>query len=367
MKNDLPESKKIDINKLGRLFDNMSESYKLFWFQAIVESVINGKNILIFDDLINDMIASGWYMVSEYKLNLGPSDTMEKMILQAFTKFGIKSSESHDRIIEVLNNKIDPELLEMKKILSNNVPYRLQAPYLDDIKGTKWNKGPKKLAEQINNHDGLIYKFIEIKDLDSAIIINDDFMDYIHNNYEIVSGWIRFKMIEYLQKRNPSVPGIIYKIDPPRERNLEQVKRYWRQMIEYAEIRDIYSDSDLRNVPLSIDHFVPWSYVAHDEFWNLTPTTKSINSSKSNNLPNWGRYADKLCDLQYKAFQISRSNDDLKELFNKCLDKYVNDSNIKNTLYKIDQSKEEFTGHLKDVVEPVYMAAKNLGFNEWKN
>ncbi|MDY5576621.1 MAG: HNH endonuclease domain-containing protein [Lachnospiraceae bacterium] len=35
---------------------------------------------------------------------------------------------------------------------------------------------------------------------------------------------------------------------------------------------------------ISIDHFVPWSYVAHDEMWNLNPTTKSINSSKRNNL-----------------------------------------------------------------------------------
>ncbi|MBE5919975.1 MAG: hypothetical protein E7272_09045 [Pseudobutyrivibrio ruminis] len=24
---------------------------------------------------------------------------------------------------------------------------------------------------------------------------------------------------------------------------------------------------------ISIDHFVPWSYVAHDEMWNLNPTT----------------------------------------------------------------------------------------------
>lgn len=367
MKIELPESKRIDIKKLGRLFDNMSESYKLFWFQAIVESVIKGKSILTYDDLINDMIASGWYMVSEYKLNLGPSDTMEKMILQAHENLGIKSSESHAKIIAALNNKNDPELLKMKIILSLNVPYRLQAPFLDDVKGSDWNKGPRKIAEQINGHEGLIYKFKDIKGLDTVIIIDDDFIDYIHENYEIVSGWIRYKMIEYLQKRNPSVPGVIYKIDPPHERKLEYVKRYWKRIIEHTEIRDIYSNSDLRNAPLSIDHFVPWSYVAHDELWNLIPTTKSINSSKSNNLPNWDKYVNKLCDLQYKAFQISCSNEDMKKLFNKCLDEHVNDANIRHTLYKIDQSKEEFSGILKNIIEPVYMAAKNLGFSEWNN
>lgn len=32
----LPYSDKIEIQRLSRIFDNMSECYKLFWFQAIV-------------------------------------------------------------------------------------------------------------------------------------------------------------------------------------------------------------------------------------------------------------------------------------------------------------------------------------------
>ena len=57
----------------------------------------------------------------------------------------------------------------------------------------------------------------------------------------------------------------------------------------------------LTDKDISIDHFVPWSYVAHDEFWNLSPTTRSINSSKSNNLPKWDIYFPKLSELQFKA------------------------------------------------------------------
>ena len=34
----------------------------------------------------------------------------------------------------------------------------------------------------------------------------------------------------------------------------------------------------------SIDHVIPWSYIYHDDLWNLVYTHKSCNSSKSNRL-----------------------------------------------------------------------------------
>ena len=52
----LPSSETIDIEYLGRLFDKKSESYKLFWFLAIVDKVSSGKSYLTYDELINRMI-----------------------------------------------------------------------------------------------------------------------------------------------------------------------------------------------------------------------------------------------------------------------------------------------------------------------
>ena len=59
----LPAYKNLDTQHLQRLFDNMSECYKLFWFQAIVDAVVEGNEIITYDDLVNDMIANAWYMV----------------------------------------------------------------------------------------------------------------------------------------------------------------------------------------------------------------------------------------------------------------------------------------------------------------
>jgi len=72
-----PQHEHVNTVYLQRLFDNMSECYKLFWFQAICEAAFEGEESVTFDRLLNRMIANAWYMVSEYKLNLGPADTLE--------------------------------------------------------------------------------------------------------------------------------------------------------------------------------------------------------------------------------------------------------------------------------------------------
>jgi hypothetical protein len=36
---------------------------------------------------------------------------------------------------------------------------------------------------------------------------------------------------------------------------------------------------------LAIDHMIPWSLWRNNSLWNLLPSTKSVNSSKSNQLP----------------------------------------------------------------------------------
>ena len=68
----LPKSEQLNIASLSRLFDNKAECYKLFWFQAILNHACNGQQEIRFEELIDDMIANAWYMVTEYHLNLGP-------------------------------------------------------------------------------------------------------------------------------------------------------------------------------------------------------------------------------------------------------------------------------------------------------
>ena len=70
-------------------------------------------------------------------------------------------------------------------------------------------------------------------------------------------------------------------------------------------VREINGNEILTEKDISIDHFVLWSYVEHDEMWNLNPTTKTINSSKSNNLPDWETYFERLARQEYQSYAIN--------------------------------------------------------------
>ena len=361
----LPYSDRLDIAHFSRIFDNKSECYKLFWFQAIVNKASQGKDILTYEELINEMIADAWYMVTEYHLNLGPKDTLELAVCRLAEISHMKSCEKKDIVLEYLKECTDKQLLEYKRVLTLNVPYRLQAPFMDSMKGNAWKVSQRLLAERINQEKRLIYYFVEFNGRKTKIQIQKEWMDYICENHEIIRGWIELNMIAYLQRRNPSVPGIVDKLYPPRERKMEKVKKYWKLLVSMKEFHEIYGNTLLNHKNISIDHFVPWSYVAHDEFWNLHPTTKNINSSKNNSLPEWDRYFPLLGKLEYVSYEMMWKYPVVHDEFEKCAKEHLNNQEIRERLYRKDLSQEQFIYSLQKVIDPVYQSAVNSGFSKW--
>lgn len=362
----LPDQNNIDTIHLQRLFDNMSECYKLFWLQAIVEEVISGKQCISFDDLINNMIADAWYMVTEYKLNLGPQDTLENLVIDVSKITKLKSSEKRETIISTIKACDDKLLKQRKQTLTYNVPYRLLAPFMPTVKGHVWDVPKQELVNIINSHENAIYQISSIAGLQSTIWIRDSWAQYIKDNCEVIMGWIQLNMILYLQRRNPSVPGIPNKLFPPQERKLQKVTKYWQSVLAVCNLRDIYGGIELIPQEISIDHFIPWSYVAHDELWNLSPTTRSINSQKSNHLPDWNSYFSHLCSIEYTAYQAIWQYDMVHKEFDKCAQEHINSTDTLHKLYRQGITKNEFDLNLESIIRPVYNAAQNLGFDCWR-
>lgn len=363
----LPYSEELNIEYLGRLFDNTTECYKFFWFKAIVTKVTAGKYELTYEELVDEMIADAYFMVTEYHLNLGPKDALESIVnLIKIKNPALKSCEKQSVIIDFLKNTQDKEIISKKRALTYNVPYRLQSPFMENVKGKEWNVGESRLIVKINQENRLIYYFEALNGLSTKIIVQSDWAQYIIKNQEIIKGWLEYKMIMYIQKRNPSVPGIADKLYPPYERNLERVKKYWRLILSLEPVYEIYGDNILTENDLSIDHFVPWSYVAHDEMWNLNPTTKSINSSKSNNLPDWNTYFEKLVRQEYQSYQMLWKYDAVHKEFDKCAKEHINNDDIRYRIYRKGLEFTEFAGELETIILPVYQSAKNCGFTNWK-
>ena len=117
---------------------------------------------------------------------------------------------------------------------------------------------------------------------------------------------------------------------------------------------------------MSIDHFIPWQFVAHDELWNLTPTTKNINSQKSNNIAKFDTYFQELLEQEYRAYELREQYMSVKAAFENCRKYHVNDKITNNTLYKENLSKDQFREYLLNIIKPEYQKALNCGFKEWE-
>ena len=98
----LPYSDELNIGYLSRLFDNTTNCYKFFWFQAILRKLDGVHFKFTFDELINEMIADAWYMVTEYHLRLGPlgiTDNLEEAVKYIHENYGFISSEKREKIL----------------------------------------------------------------------------------------------------------------------------------------------------------------------------------------------------------------------------------------------------------------------------
>ena len=214
----------------------------------------------------------------------------------------------------------------------------MQSPFYSSIK----NPGQSKVYK-INEQAHLLYYFVALEGIFSKFEINEEWVDYLIRNRTILLEWVRYNLIGYLQDRNPNVPGIVEKVQKPEKRDLRRVSDYWK----------------------TIDHIVPWQYLSHDELWNLSPTTKNINSVKGNQLPNLYEDFERLAELQHKALMMCNDYEIVRHKFKICLDYHVNSTEIRNSLYQPDIDLPSYRERLYNVIQPVYDSAKMGGFTEW--
>ena len=179
--------------------------------------------------------------------------------------------------------------------------------------------------------------------------------------------WTLYNEVRFLQRNNPGVPGITEKLFAPQIRKLQDVSRLWKSVLKTTEILDIYSDQPVNEERYDIDHFVPWSFVASDELWNLIPVKKELNISKSNHLPDWETYSEKFIRQQYTLNERIYSDPEVNENFKRCYKNNLNNDWALNQLYVRDINYYLFHDVLSDNLKPVYDSAMDQGFELWHN
>lgn len=129
----------------------------------------------------------------------------------------------------------------------------------------------------------------------------------MQENYDILSSFAYWGLTNFLQVRNPNVPKIPNKLIKKEDRNsLSAQRKFWNTAINGGlEVRCLYTNKLLVERKYDLDHFIPWSFVSHDLLWNLMPADSSINSSKSNKLPDLNLYLPKLAEAHQAALRIN--------------------------------------------------------------
>ena len=365
----------LDVRRFSCVLDSPSQCYKFYWLEAILQLLKEtGKLSLRFEDIIDRMIANAWYTVTMYHLHLGPgrinneySDKVEEAII-TLKRLAPELPETakQETVIEYLH-RYEAELYSSKNELTKNVPYRLLSPFLKVTSKDWYNRDHiVRIIEEQSSAVVMPYTIISAKRaLDSTVLLNSEWAEWILQEYPVIIDWVNYNKVIFLQARNPEVPGIIYKLEPPAIRKLDDVKNLWKAVLEHRIVRDIYTDGLLNEEKYDIDHFVPWSYVAMDELWDLIPAEKSANTSKNNRLPEWKQYAGDYMDTQYQLYTEIYSDESVRALFEKCRKHNLNSRWASEQLYVPGHNEISFRKILEPNLKRVYDAAVIQGFDIW--
>ncbi|MDF2614472.1 MAG: hypothetical protein K0S71_2258 [Clostridia bacterium] len=369
---DLPKAGDVDVRVFSTLLDYkiLSASYKPFWLSGVLKEVINGKKEIGFKELVCHMISSAWYPIVQYKLSFGKSDKLGDIVEYIKGKYEIAADEKEHVLYKLIFELQDREIIKYIEGLYQFVPYRMLSPFYQELlRGTAEKEKNKKITELALEDESAFYK---IYPKEKMIVIGDNWYKYLVENQNIIYGWINYNLTFFLQKKNPNVPAIPLKIKPPHKRDLSKAEKMWKAFNRVILLKDIYIDKSFnkdniaRYGQMSIDHFIPWSFVLHDEMWNLIPSFKNINSSKSNRLPDMDAYFDEFCQVQYSAFNFMRSYVGMKSL----LEDYLSINipfKLDNKRALINIQEGEFKKALSNTITPLYQIAYNQGYSIWRH
>jgi hypothetical protein len=370
---------KLDIRSFELMLKDPSYCYKFYWLEAIVDLISENVTETTFNEIIDEMICNAWYSVREFHIHLsglGPNgevrDGLERAVLKLAELSDLPANASKVQIRNAIRWH-DAELYKAKEQLTHMVPYRAMAGFfassgMDDV---PWNS-TVKMAETIstfnNEISALPYTLGNTSKLAKEVRFHPDWIRMIQDYTVSILGWIQYEKVKWLQNNNPEVPGLVYKLLPMDEkmRKLGKVRNLWEGILSMQNIQDVFTGKLIIPKQYDIDHFIPWSFVMNDELWNLMPMDSSLNSAKSNRLPQWDPFFRRFSDNQFVLYQLIHEKNEIHKLYEQCWRDNLHSIWAGQELYRPGNTKEQFDAILSKNMRPVYDSAKRQGYEIWQ-
>ena len=347
----------LSTNRIGKIFDKTVATYKYFWFLSIMQIHANTGNLNInVWDIVTRMVANAWYPIHYFRLSFGKTDSLYDIVTQLHKEINIPIDAGVEAVIEGIREYNESPLVKkLLRTLTLNVPYRFLSPWINTSDDREMIR-----RSQLLENDCLYSIHKEGKDF--YININPKWDDFLHSHYKVLMDFAYWNLTLFLQVRNPNVPAIPNKLIRPEVRSsLASQHRYWNDIIRISgPINCIYTGRKLYINEYELDHFIPWSFVSHDLIWNLIPADGSINSSKSNRLPDLNIYLPKLSMMQLYGLKTFIKSDKSSKI----LEDFISLGYTANEL--VNMSEVDFLNVFERTFTPMNQIALNMGFETWK-
>jgi len=309
---------------LGQVFRHTTNSYKLFWFLAILSLMKRSKErSLPLADIFAEMAAAAWHPVCLYRLSLGRQDKLQDVIKEIQQNSDLRPNTTPESIRKFV--AYSEETKEKVEFFKRFVPTRFLTPWFaEKLRGNRDDAArTREIQTMASESQKTLFATPYYFERD-LIRLNESWRSFFMENLGVVQSFAEHHLALYLQARNPNVPGVVNKLRAPTERQLNEARQFWKFIrIELGKLdrlnlfRDIYSEKPLAQ-KFSIDHFLPWSFVVHDLFWNLTPVEQATNSAKNDTLPDLDLYLPRLAELHSAAIEVAKTRPKLLEDYTDC-------------------------------------------------
>ena len=198
------------------------------------------------------------------------------------------------------------------------------------------------------------------------ILVHPKWTEYIVRNGSILKSWTLWHWARFMQRMNPLTPAIITKLDENAKPNTRRQRGFWRRAMETRgeKLPCIYTGQSVTPDAFALDHYVPWSFIAHDSMWNLAPVSVSGNTEKSDNLPENAAYFGAFAELQFMAVKSLHNFPD-REKWEDLFESYSSEL----SLYVISRipDEEALRGALSAVIGPLISIAGSRDFSaNWR-
>jgi hypothetical protein len=354
---------------LARMFRHTRMSYKYFWFLGLLESAITSKNNTIpAKQVLQEMAVCAWHPVCFYRLSLGVGDALEEKVRSFQSTSGLEAKSPRLAILSYLS--CSQWATKQLQDCVDYVPTRLlQAHFQNQLAGMpdqRKDAYTRKLAEESQKTSSPSMYWLRPSPSGDVVEFNEDWFNFIVANSSILRAFAEYQLCQYLQFKNPNIPGVVNKLQAPITRKLESARRYWTNVQAAFKksdrpdwFVDIYTSQSLTG-RFGIDHFLPWSFVAHDLLWNLTPVSAATNSTKCDRLPQLEKHLPRLAVLHHRALRIM--NLDNKRMASDQLTPYAECFNM-DASNVLKLSEGEFIAKYSQIMEPQERIARCQGFS----